>query len=196
MRKDWLWDRDVSKRQAARILDNPAHPQFISLSSLLLARKNNPREVFQQYLKPEEFFRHWTEIKRKMKKDAWNNPRIEFWQAVYEKLSEKYRARGIKIFLREKVKPVNEFCIWVGERIRSLRKEKRLTQKMLAERLNISQQMISRIESGRENTSLLTLKKIIDELGAKISIEGKFSHLGKEILKKETAVETGIRIPF
>ena len=25
-----------------------------------------------------------------MKKDAWNNPRIEFWQVVYEKLLEKY----------------------------------------------------------------------------------------------------------
>ena len=41
---------------------------------------------------------------------------------------------------------------------------------MLAEKLHISQQMISRIESGRENVSLLTLNKIAQELGVKVSI--------------------------
>ena len=172
MRRDWLWDKNISKGQAARILSNYAHPQFISLSSLLLARKNTPREVFQDYLKPEEFCRHWTEIKRRMRKDAWNNPRIEFWQAIYEKLLERYRAKGINVFPKGKTKAVNQFCLWIGERIKTLRKQRKLTQKMLAKRLNISQQMISRIESGRENISLLTLKKITAELGAEISIQG------------------------
>jgi ribosome-binding protein aMBF1 (putative translation factor) len=106
-----------------------------------------------------------------MRKDNWNNPRIEFWQAIYEKLLEKYRAEGINIFSKGKVKVINEFCLWVGERIRILRKQKNLTQKMLARKLNISQQMISRIESGGENISLLTLKRIADELGVKVSIE-------------------------
>ena len=173
MKRDWLWDRNISKRQAARILSNSEHPQFISLSSLLLARKNTPGEVFQDYLKPEEFCRHWTEIKRKMRKDVWNNPRIVFWQAVYERLLERYRAKGINIFSKGKAKAVNGFCLWIGERIKILRKQRKLTQKMLAKRLNISQQMISRIESGRENISLLTLKRIIDELEVRISIEGQ-----------------------
>jgi len=171
MKKDWLWDRNISKKQAVRILRNPAHPQFLSLSSLLLARKNTPGEVFRGYLKPEYFCRHWNDIKRKMRKDNWNNPRIEFWQAIYEKLLEKYRAEGINIFSKGKVKAINEFCLWIGERIRILRKQKNLTQKMLARKLNISQQMISRIESGGENISLLTLKRIADELGVKVSIE-------------------------
>ena len=174
MKRDWLWDKNISKEQTARILSNPAHPQFISLSSLLLARKNTPREVFQDYLRPEEFCRHWTEIKRRMRKDAWNNPRIEFWQAVYEKLLEKYRAKGINIKSSGRTKAVNQFCLWVGERIKTIRKQKKLTQKMLAKKLNISQQMISRIESGRENISLLTLRKITKELGAHISIERQF----------------------
>jgi len=171
-KKDWLWDRSVTPRQAMRILQNPAHPEFISLASLLLSRKNTPQEVFRQYLKPRDFCRNWLKIKRKMRKDAWNNPRIEFWQAVYEKLLEKYRAKKINIFPKDKAKTINESCLWIGEKIRLLRKQRRLTQKMLSQRLNISQQMISRIESGRENISLLTLKRIIDELGAKLSIEG------------------------
>lgn len=171
MKIDWLWDRNITVGRAKSILNNSKHPQFIYLAALLLARKNTPREVFQDYLKPEEFCRRWRKIKQRMKKDAWNNPRIEFWQAIYEKLLEKYRAKGINIFLRKKPKMANEFCLLVGERIKRLRKQRKLTQKMLARELNISQQMISRIESGKENISLLTLKRIIDKLNARIIIE-------------------------
>lgn len=168
---DWLWDKNISKRQVIRILSNPEDPKFISLSSLLLSRKNTPQEVFQEYLKPQEFCRQWAQIKRKMRKDAWNNPRIEFWQAIYEKLLEKYRARRVNVFSKSKAQRVNEFCLWTGEKIKVLRKQRKLTQKVLAKKLNISQQMISRIESGRENISLLTLKRIMDKLSAKIIIE-------------------------
>ena len=169
MSKDWLWDKNISKKQAVRILRNPKHPQFIFLSSTLLSRKNVPQEVFQDYLQPDEFCRHWAKIKRKMRQDAWNNPRIEFWQAVYEKLLEKFRAKGINIFTEGKEGTVNAFCFEIGQRIKTLRKDRKLTQEMLSKKLNISQQMISRIESGGENISILTLKKIIEKLGANIS---------------------------
>lgn len=171
MKKDWLWDRRITKRQAKLILDNPRHPKFISLVSLLLSRKNTPQEVFRGYLKPKDFFHHWREIKSRMRRDAWNNPRIEFWQAIYEKLLEKYRLKGMDISPKSRAKAVSEFCHSVGQKLRDLRKQKNLTQASLAKELNISQQMISRIESGRENISLLTLKRIVDELGAKVFIE-------------------------
>jgi len=175
MEKDWLWDRNISKKQAIKILRSPAHPRFIPLSSLLLSRKNTPREVFRYYIKPKEFCRYWPMIKRRMRKDAWNNPRIEFWQAIYEKLLEKYRAKGINTFSKGKTISVDDFCLKVGQKIKALRKQKKLTQEMLSKRLNISQQMISRIESGKENASLLTLKKIIEELGAALYITGETS---------------------
>jgi len=41
------------------------------------------------------------------------------------------------------------------------------SQKELAQKLRISQQIISRIESGRENISLLTLEKVAAALGKK-----------------------------
>lgn len=171
MKKDWLWDRRLTEKQAKKILYNPAHPRFISLAGLLLSRKNVPKEIFGVYLRPDDFCRHWTEIKRKMRKDAWGNPRIEFWQAIYEKLLERYRAKGVNIFTKSTPKPANGFCLEIGEKIKILRKQKNLTQNILADKLNISQQMVSRIESGRENISLLTLKKVVDALGVDISIK-------------------------
>jgi len=170
MKKDWLWDRNISIKQTMRILHNPQHPRFIPLSALLLSRKNTPREVLHNYLKPQEFCRYWSEIKRSMRKDNWNNPRIEFWQAVYEKLLEKLRAKGVHISLRSRANTESRVCFEIGQKLTALRKQKKLTQKMLAEKLNISQQMISRIESGRENISLLTLKKIAQKLGTEVCI--------------------------
>lgn len=167
MEKDWLWDRNISEKQAIKILHSPQHPRFVPLSSLLFSRKNTPREVFRHYIKAEEFFRYWPAIKRRMRKDAWNNPRIEFWQAVFEKLAEKFRAKKVHIPLRNKAAEGDKFCVEIGQRLKALRKEKKLTQAMLSKKLNITQQMISMIESGRENISLLTLKKVTAELGVK-----------------------------
>lgn len=170
MNRDWLWDRNISAKQAEKILGNPEHPEFIALAALLLSRKNIPREVFRDYLNPLVFCRRWKEIKQKMRRDAWQSPRIGFWQAVYEKVLEKYRGNNRGILLRNKAMPIDEFCLLVGGKLRLLRKQKNLTQNMLADKLKVSQQLISRIESGRENVSLLTLRKIAEKLGAKIDI--------------------------
>jgi len=172
--RNWLWDRNISIKKAKKILGNPKDGHFLSLASILLSRKNIPKEVFKQYIKPLDFLRNWQKIKRQMRKDSWNNPRIEFWQAIYEKLKEKYKEKGISIPKEPKfIKPKDEFCELIAEKIKTLRKQKGLTQKELAKKLNISQQVISRIEKGRENISVLTLKKISDGLGAAIYLEIK-----------------------
>lgn len=171
-KQDWLWDRKITVKEAEVILGEPNNKHFLSLASLLLSRKNTPGEVFRDYLKPLVFFQNWNRIKKQMRKNNWNDPRIEFWQAIYESLKEKYRKRGI-IIHREPVagKPENEFCKSIADKIKSIRKQKGLTQQALAKRLKVSQQMISRIEKGRENISLLTLKKIADSMGANLSLE-------------------------
>lgn len=169
---NWLWDRKITIQKARTILKNPQDKHFLSLASLLFSRKNNPKEVFNVYIKPIDFIQNWYMIKRRMRKDAWNNPRIEYWQAIYEKLKEKYKKRNINI-RKEAVftKPQNEFCKLIVDKIRNIRRQKGLTQRALAKRLKVSQQLISRIESGRENISLLTLKNIADSLQAKLNIE-------------------------
>ena len=172
--RDWLWDRNMPLAKAISILRNPKDLHFLFLSSLLLSRKNTPKEVFKNYLKPADFLRNWNRIKQQMRKDSWNNPRIEFWQAIYEKLREKYKRKRIPIPKESKpVKSQDEFCRLIAEKIKSVRKQKGLTQNELAKKLKVSQQVISRIEKGRENISVLTLKKIVDGLGAIIYFDIK-----------------------
>lgn len=169
MKRDWLWDRKINMRKAKDILRNPSHPKFLALASLLLTRKNSPAEVFKEYLLPADFCQNWGRIKKLMQKDAWAKPRIHFWQAVYEKVKEKLKRKG-RAVKSIPLPKADEFCKRIGLKIKLLRKEQGFTQKGLANKLKISQQIISRIESGRQNISLLTLKEIASALQAKVEV--------------------------
>ena len=56
----------------------------------------------------------------------------------------------------------------IGARIAELRKAKGMTQKDLAEATGLIQPNIARIENGRYSTSLDTLAKIAEALGARL----------------------------
>jgi len=168
MKADWLWDRKTTPAKARRIFKKPDSPLFLIMAALLLARKNVPKEVFKDYLDPLIFCRYWPAIKRKMRQDKWTEPRIIFWQAIYEKLAEKYRAKSI-VFKPEK--PVKKLvCENLGKEIAALRREQGLSQKELARKIGISQQLISRIEKGRENLSLITITHIARALNRKAEV--------------------------
>lgn len=171
LKSGWLWDRKITVDQARGILKDPANSRFLPLAATLLARKNTPKEVFKYYIRPLDFLKYWQRIKRMMRRDDWNNPRIIYWQAMYEVLKEKYEKKG----LQPKKEPAaldkeDVFCKAIADKIRLVRKAKGLTQSELAHKLKVSQQAISRIESGRENVSLATLKRIVDALGAQIEM--------------------------
>lgn len=170
MKRDWLWDRKVSLAKVKGILRDADHPRFAELSALLLSRKNAPKEVFSEYIDPLVFCKSWNRIKRQMRKDSWNNPRIEFWQHVYSVLLDKYKKEGIAIREAKSVF-INPICSQIGEKIRQFRKGKDWTQADLAEKIGISQQIISRVEKGLENISIATLKKITDALGIKVHFD-------------------------
>lgn len=55
----------------------------------------------------------------------------------------------------------SKFLSLVGERIRTIRKEKNYTQEFLAEKADIHYTYISDIERGERNISLETLEKVI-----------------------------------
>lgn len=173
MKKDWLWDRKISNIEIKKIFKNPSHPKFIDLSSLLLSRKNTPEEIFKTYLNPLIFCQNWLKIKRRMREDKWNISRIEFWQAVYEKLIESYNKKGIVIKKEKPKKLTNNFFKEVGQEIKKIRKQKHLMQADLARKMHTSQQVISRIERGEENISLSTLKKIAARLSVQIQLNFK-----------------------
>jgi len=59
----------------------------------------------------------------------------------------------------------------LAEKIAELREKMGLTQAALAKRMGVSQQLISRIESGSENMSIETFIKFFDIMGVVVTIE-------------------------
>lgn len=169
MMDNWLWDRKTTDAEARKILKNPASERFITFAALLLARTNHPKEVFEYYINPLVFCKQWVSIKRQMRKDKWTSDRIIYWQAVYEHLIDKYRRKGI-IFRNEAVVTKEPLCKEAGKLISDSRQEQGLLQKELAKKIRVSQQLISRIEKGRENISLATLANIARALKKKVEI--------------------------
>lgn len=62
-----------------------------------------------------------------------------------------------------------QFLNSLGMRIRDLRKQKNLSQNELARQCNFEKASLSRIECGKTNVTVLTLKKISEALDADIS---------------------------
>jgi transcriptional regulator with XRE-family HTH domain len=55
--------------------------------------------------------------------------------------------------------------VYIGDRLRELRKQQFLTQHMLAERSGVSQVAIARIERNRAEPHFSTIHKLADALG-------------------------------
>lgn len=172
MDRTWLWDRKVSLSRIKSIFKNELHPRFVDFAAILLARKNTPKEVFKEYFSSLVFCRNWARIKKRMRQDSWNNPRIEFWQAIYEKLAQDFMRKKINIHpAKISAPPENGLSLEIAQKIIAARKQKDLRQEDLARKAGISQQMISRIEKGKQNISMATLKKIAESLGCRVSVE-------------------------
>ncbi|MBU2568162.1 MAG: helix-turn-helix domain-containing protein [Elusimicrobia bacterium] len=74
---------------------------------------------------------------------------------------------------KKKPAAIDELCKSIGDRIKGIRNQKGLTQKQFAKKLKVSQQLISRIESGRENISIITLKNIAKALNTRVLLDIK-----------------------
>lgn len=171
MTADIFWDRKTTKKEAQAILKDDSDPRFAEFASLVLSRVGKPKEVFDIYMDKMTFLKHWRKIKRRMRKDSWNNTRIIFWDEVYDVLSQDVDKKQLK----EKRTPVSEEAKMIGDIIKEARRKKQLSQKELAEAAGMSQQLISFLENGYFNVSLSTLKKILDVLELEFSITQKVS---------------------
>ncbi|OGX27944.1 MAG: hypothetical protein A3D10_00115 [Omnitrophica WOR_2 bacterium RIFCSPHIGHO2_02_FULL_48_11] len=181
MRPEWLWDKNISSEEIKKILKDPRHERFLNIAALLLSRNNTPREVFARYLDQKIFVQNWARIKRQMRKDAWNDPRIIFWQAVYEKLGAEFMAKGIALRPAKMEEPADQLIRTIAEKVKLCRRSLGLTQGELAEKIGISQQIISRVEKGRNDIRLLTLEKIFNFLGEQIIIDSRPSWIERRI---------------
>lgn len=80
--------------------------------------------------------------------------------------------------INESLKDENFKKVWqeseelhqVAKQLISLRLERKLTQKELAEKIGTSQSAIARIENGEQNLSIQTLAKIAHALEAELNI--------------------------
>lgn len=190
MKRDWLWDRDLDEKEIEKIFSDKDNPKFISLAAVLLSRKNSAQEVFKDYLRREDFYIFWSKIKKQMRKNSWNDPRIEYWQAIYDTLKKVPDLADLKQVEFEK--PLFALCKEIGLKIKKMREKSGLTQKKLADKLGISQQIISRIEKGKQNISLETLNNICGSLGTPLNAE-KFGFKNTE---KPDVTSTKHILPF
>ena len=170
MRPEWLWDRNIPMEEIQNSLKDPHSGRFVEIAALLLSRRNTPKEVFDRYLDKTLFVQHWARIKRRMRQNAWNDQRIVFWQAVYAKIVSEFKEKGVTIRPTKEEKEAGES--WqIAEKVKAFRKEMGLTQNALAKRLGISQQIISRVETGHDNMRFSTLARIFNSFGQQLSIE-------------------------
>lgn len=169
MKNNWLWDRKTTVAAAKKILTDPGNKDFVAMAGLLLARENDVQEVFKEYLDPRVFCQRWASIRRKMRQDKWTEPRIIFWQAIYERLAEKYRKQGV--VFRKESPAKGPICLEVGKKVRGIRHRQGLSQKEFAAKVGVSQQLISRIEKGGENISLSTLANIARAMKMRVNID-------------------------
>jgi len=167
MSKSWLWDRQISEKEVRKILMNPGHEAFVHYASLLLSRMNEPRQVFKNYLGKQVFCAQWNKIKRQMQKDKWNKGRILFWQEIYRYLLDEFKAEGIRFRQNDRKIEPETLSYYIAKEVRLNRRSRGLTQAELAKASDLSQQVISNIEKGTANPSLMTLEKIRKGLGLK-----------------------------
>ena len=169
MKTNWLWDSKLSKKEARAILKNAKHPKFEMYAAKLLSRVSDPTVVFG-YIDEVVFCKSWPGIKKRLARDRWLKNKIVFWQAMHERRLEVLKEKGVAIRQvpqRTKIPP--ERAALAGQ-IRDIRIKLGYTQKELAKKLGVIQQYISKIESGRENISIGTLKRIADAFDKKLVV--------------------------
>jgi DNA-binding XRE family transcriptional regulator len=166
MGSSWLWNVNKTEEEAKAILKDPEEKRFVHYAALLLSRHRGlPKEIFKEYLSKENFCRRWLEIKRKMRKDNWNDQRIPFWDEIYKRLIADFKKKGIEFRSPKKELPKNPGWQRLALDIRNRRRAQKITQAEFAEKMGVTQQFISKIEGGTQNLSVSTIEKIESVLG-------------------------------
>ncbi len=152
MKTNWLWDIRLTEMRVSKILKDEKDPRFFIYAEKLFSRVSDPKVCFS-FMPKHVFCRQWPAIKKRIEKDAWARKRVAFWQSIYRKI--------------EGIPPER---IALAEQIYHIRNQLGYTQKQLATKLGVIQQYVSRLESGRENVTIDTLKNIADVLGKRLNI--------------------------
>jgi transcriptional regulator with XRE-family HTH domain len=172
-----FWDRKESIEDIKNILKDDSDKEFIPFAALLLRRTTNSKSVFSNYLDEIRFCKNWRKIKRRMRKDEWRSPNINFWDEVYKVVVEKNKDKIQRVQKRDILKKpeLGNFIDIIKKR----RGEHGWTQKELAERAELSQQTISLMESGKFNFSVKSLIKILKALDLEVELRPSVQYFSR-----------------
>jgi ribosome-binding protein aMBF1 (putative translation factor) len=92
-------------------------------------------------------------------------------KAKFKNLSEVYQEYIKRGRNRELAVEVEKTKLEVSEKLVEMREQMGLTQADLARKMGVSQQLISRVESGDDNITLETLVRFLSILGIALKIE-------------------------
>ena len=155
MKINWLWDVQLTEEQVKKILKNEKDPRFYIYAEKLFSRVNNSKIAFE-YVTREVFNHQWPIIKQRIEKDAWAKGKVNFWENIYKTVC----GEGVS------AERVN-----ISQQIKNIRLQLGYTQEEMAKKLGVIQQYISKLENGRENLSVDTLKRIADVFNKKLIIQ-------------------------
>ena len=159
MRTHWLWDTRLSETRGRKILKDEKNPRFYMYAEKLFSRISDQQEAFD-YISKEVFCREWPTIKKRVETDAWSRGRADFWQKIYNRISSQLGVDSNVLSER----------MSIAQQIKDIRLKLGYTQTEMAKKLGVIQQFISKLETGRENLTIDTLKHIADVFEKKLII--------------------------
>jgi DNA-binding XRE family transcriptional regulator len=150
MKTNWMWDTRLKEGRVREILGNEHDPRFLIYADKLLARVRTAEEAFS-WISQETFDQNWPLIRSHMVKDAWARTAVKRWDIVHKQAI-----------------PSERFD--VARQIKAARRVLGLSQEQFAKKMGVIQQYVSSLETGRENITLDTLRKIAGVLQKRVVV--------------------------
>ena len=167
-RQNWYWDLNMPLKKIKQILAREDDPRFPRLAGTLLARVQDPKQVFE-LITPIAFCRRYQSIENEIKADEWTKGKATLWKTTYLRLSKELQEKGEKIRKPEIIE-LDTFDRALVEKVKQCRKSAAMSQKELAQFMGYSQQFISGIETGREKITMEFLKKLTEITNQRIDL--------------------------
>ncbi len=169
---EWLWDEELSEGEVKQILQDVQDPRFMEYAEKIFSRTTDEKIVFE-LVEKKVFCKAWPSIAQRVDKNKWAAQRAQLWQKVYERARREREEEHTPAGPTAKDEGIDPRTKTLARELRSARKKKGWTQAQLAQRLEVSQQYISKIETGRETLSLDAIERIAETLGKKFVISLK-----------------------
>lgn len=167
-RENWYWDLGMPFEKIRDILTDERNPKFPRVAARLLARVDDPEQVFS-LITPLAFCRRFIAIQQEVDKDEWTKDKGAFWRATYERYVREFQRSGVRL-RQSQPRERDPFVEELTSKLRQSREALHLSQSDVAEMLGCSQQFVSGIEQGREKVTIDYLRRFADKTGCEFDL--------------------------